>query len=456
MAGKKYELPRPGLDPVPFLAGADGVGYEKGFKPPARYSRAGTAGAWKQPAPSVTAELHCNIRPRTSLAPALDAASARRLGVGPYLPGRVPAPRFEGSCGHLIEITEQPSGAYARDLIIRPTQKSKGDDEPQFPGGPQPNPPGLDPMPPPIPPADTPEPPAPPPIAQPPTTPPTSPPSSPAPPPISTRVPGSLQAINFHLTGDIAAGAAASEIRVAGPVGVPFIIRELWINTDSGAAPGQFLDVLISGDGDTTDTATPTGESIFPLLNGLAAIPAPDAERGLSIPANFLGIKLAYRVDSSDRWIKVRQYFIAPALALANIHVTVIIERMDAPGMSPPPIQPRPPIIDPEGPAPTPPSAPQPPLSPAPAPFYVDPNERGFTAPAWRVAAQGLARTTQNLQRGLSHQIDALSAWLHAPNSATAAPFRNRIDMVLQKAGIEDGNHNTYVSLSYTLDPWAK
>ena len=166
-----------------------------------------------------------------------------------------------------------------------------------------------------------------------------------------------------------------------------------------------------------------------------------------------MDLKLAYRVDNSTSWLKLRQYFVAPAIALPNIHVTVVIERLDGPNMAPPPMVPRPPITDPSAP----PTSPTPVTPPGPVPvvprFYVDSGERGLTAPAWRVAAQGLARTTYNLQRGLSPQIDAYGAWLMAPNSAVAAPFRARIEKVLSAAGVTGGDHNTYVSLSLALAP---
>lgn len=454
MAGKAYQLPRPKPDVQPKHAGADNVGYEEGLRPRPRYAQSNATDTWKNATESVTAELHCNIQPRISIAGTLDADGARALGVGPYIPGRVPAPRIQRGCAALDAELDEPSGANARDLMTRSSQFSPFNPDGGPRSGPPPKPRGLDPLPKPLP---APTPPKPP-VTTKPTTPPSSPPIATTPatpePYFSPRVPGTLEAINFHLTGDIAAGAAASELRVYGPVGVPFIIKQLWINTDSGAAPGQFLDVLISQDGDTTDTATPSGTSIFPLLDGVGNIPDPDKERGVAIPVTDLNLNLSHRIDHGDRWIKVRQYFIAPAAALANLHVTIIIERMDAPGMMPPPLKKRKPLI-PKTETPT-----APPIEPTPTPvptaaFMPDPNERpDGTAPAWRVAAQGLARTQLNLQRGLSAQIDAYGAWLQTPNAETAAPFRARIEKVLNLAGMPEGNANTYVSLAFALDPF--
>jgi hypothetical protein len=279
----------------------------------------------------------------------------------------------------------------------------------------------------------------------------------PSPPPVapiacnaSARVPGTLQTINFHLTGDIAAGAAASEVRVHGPIGAPFIIQQIWINADSGVAPGQFLDVLISNDGDVSDVAGPSGQSIFPVLNGTAFLPAPDEQRGVAIPASLQELKLAFRVDNVNSWIKVQSLFVAPAIALPNVHVTMCIERLDGLCMVSPPIQPRPPLDDPMAPpvVPSPPPA-RPPIEGA--RFVPDATQTQYAAPAWRVAAQGLGFSGTRGVRSTYPNQESYAAWLLDAASPAAALFRARIEKVLSAASVTGGTPNTYVDLSLTL-----
>lgn len=451
MAGRAYRLTRPGDDPQPKKFSNEPVGYAEGFTPRPRYARSNATAMWAQSSAPVTSALHCNIRPRISLAGTLDVQAARALGVGPWIPGRRPAPRVEMSCIEAADELRDPSGAFARDLVLRKPQASPRNPDGGPPAGPGPNPPGLDPLPPGGPPV-----PRDPPVVPAPPGPPAIPPVGPAPPvppaaPISPRVPGTLQAVNFHLTGDIAGGSATSELRVYGPVGVPFILRRLWINGDSGVAPGQFLDVLVSADGDTTDTATPSGESIFPLLSGLGALPAVDAPRGIAIPAQLLDLDMSYRVDTGNRWLKVMQSFQAPALGLANIHVTLIVERMDAPGMFPPPLVPRPPIIPPA----LPPLVPAPPGAPVGTgwviPQVLSTGQGNPLLPAWRVAAQGLQpRRLLAGSLGSYRALDAYVAWHLDPTSAAASAFAARITQVLENAGISGSGH-TLVPLSAAI-----
>lgn len=451
MAGKRYFLPRPGLDPVAQGAGADNVGYPDGFKPPARYARSNATETWRNATDSVTNQLHCNIRPRVSLAGTLSKDARRRAQAMPYVPGRLPAPRVEIGCGHPVDELDAVSGSLARDLSFRKPQSSPTNPDGGPPAGPGPNPPGINPLPPPLPGPPTATPPAPTPTTPETENPPLSTPPTWMYPPISERVPGTLQAINFHFTGDISGGAAASELRVHGPVGVPFIIRQIWLNADSGVTPGQFLDVIVSDDGEVTDTANPTGQSIFPLLNGVGSLPTPDGERGLAIPAVQQDLRLAFRVDKTNAWLKLRSYFVAPALGLPNIHVTMVIERMDAPGMNPPPMVPRPPIDSPTAPPvipqPTPPID-QPPVK---SPPLIAPTAFVRTAPAWKLAAQGLQVQYRGTTWNYDPSISPYASWLVDRTAPNAQDFRDRIDRVLTAAGIENGTPDTLVDVRYAV-----
>ena len=152
------------------------------------------------------------------------------------------------------------------------------------------------------------------------------------------------RAVNFHFTGSIGGGAAASEIRAYGPIPRAFNVVSVEVIPISGITDGQFIDVLISQDQDTTDTATPTGTSIFPLILGLAALPTPDDDRGLPVAANSYDVPVAHFERNEDRNLKVRSYFRAPAVALPNVHVLVVYEELEEVQLL---IEPRPPLGDP-------------------------------------------------------------------------------------------------------------
>lgn len=134
--------------------------------------------------------------------------------------------------------------------------------------------------------------------------------------------------VNFHFTGDIAGGIAASELRVFGPVPNPFDIRTIEVNPVSNVQPGQFLDILISNDDNSTDVALPTGISIFPQLAGFPNLPAGDQQRGAKILAAHFDIPISFRVTNGNMSIKIRSFFVAPAIQLANLSVTLIIEEL--------------------------------------------------------------------------------------------------------------------------------
>lgn len=134
--------------------------------------------------------------------------------------------------------------------------------------------------------------------------------------------------IVMHFTGDIAGGAAASELRAFGPVANPFRIRSIEIIPFSGVQLGQFLDIIISTDDDSTDTETPSGFSIFPLLLNFGTLPAADQQRGIQIPVEAFDIPISFMNPLTKQTIKARVFFAAPALALPNVDVLLIIEEL--------------------------------------------------------------------------------------------------------------------------------
>jgi hypothetical protein len=207
--------------------------------------------------------------------------------------------------------------------------------------------------------------------------------------------------------------------------------------------------VLVSGDGDVSDIASPSGQSIFPLLNGVGNLPTPDGERGIAIPTQLQDLKLAYRVDNSNAWLKLRSYFVAPAAALPNMHVTVVIERMDAPGMIPPPLDPRPPVDSPIAPpaipTPTPPTG----TTPVKSPPLIAPTKFIRTAPAWQVAAMSLQVKYAGGSLNYDPRYNAYAAYQLDRSSPVAASFRERVDRVLAAAAIPGATPDTYVDVNY-------
>lgn len=197
--------------------------------------------------------------------------------------------------------------------------------------------------------------------------------SAPAPGPPPAPLPGSCgcgggrvigsRAVNFHFTQATSGGTAASEMRVFGPIANPFRIKEVVVSPTLPGAPGQYVDVLVSPDGDTSDTVTPTGQSIFSQVVTPQGLTAPDADVGVGVPQSDLSIQHGLGVFSAGWFVKCRAYFLSPASAMPILHVLVIIEEVD---MSAIDVTPRPGPLPPVVSAPPSTSAPGPTGSPAP------------------------------------------------------------------------------------------
>lgn len=174
---------------------------------------------------------------------------------------------------------------------------------------------------------------------------------TPAPGPPQAPVRGLPRTVNFHFTEDTSGGAATSELRAYGPIPNPFRITELLLIAPAGAVQGQYIDVLISADTSAADTATPTGTSIFPLVLSPTALTAPDAQEGLPATAAPLRLTDLHTVWEPGRTIKVRSFYVSPAVALPDLHVIMTIaEHAEEPNLGPP----LPPIGQPPAPAPAP------------------------------------------------------------------------------------------------------
>lgn len=146
--------------------------------------------------------------------------------------------------------------------------------------------------------------------------------------------------VNFHLTGDTPAGVASQEVRVYGPIARPFRVAQVTIYPLGAPSVGQFVDVLVSDDGATGDVVSVTGRSIFSLVEAASSQPAPDGDRGVAVPDRPIALVGAAAVNDSGRWVKVRSYFVAPAVSLPDLHVVVVLEELSegeaAPGAAPP------------------------------------------------------------------------------------------------------------------------
>jgi hypothetical protein len=196
-----------------------------------------------------------------------------------------------------------------------------------------------------------------------------SPPGAPAPPTWSSPVPAlptRTWPVSFHFTDAIAGGSATSELRVYGPVPAPYRIKSVVVSPLAAVSAGQFIDVLTSADGNTTDTATPTGQSLFdPVLPG--GIPSPDASRGLAVPVTAVAFNVLAAIPVENQFIKVLLSFAAPAVALPDVSVTLVLEQFSG---AAPTIDERPPAPEPRVLA-----APEPPyVPPAPAPAPIAPT----------------------------------------------------------------------------------
>lgn len=126
--------------------------------------------------------------------------------------------------------------------------------------------------------------------------------------------------LTFHLTGATSGGEALVESRTGPRMERPFLIKSLsWI-PGAGVTNGQFIDLLISSDDDTTDVLVPTGSSVFQGPPNVATLPVGDADVGLPVSDFPFDIPCAFRVDQTGKTIKIVSRFQAPAAAPPSGH----------------------------------------------------------------------------------------------------------------------------------------
>ena len=413
--------------------GAASKAYETGIDPAARGTVAAipTTRDWTDN--SLWHTIACNTQPRYSLAPLLDAPTARRLGVSVYTPGRRPAPRLEAGC--LLGPTDlsTPSGALARDVGLKRKKQTStvpigGGPGPNGPTIPPQSPPGPGPITPPIPPT-------------PPGTPPpgTPPPGTPPPPVVGTPPPptwtppaqpgaGWTRPVSFNFTTPIVGGDVDSELRIYGPVANPFWIRQITITPLASLELEQFLDIFITADADAADIDPPNGSSIFQPVAGLGTIPSPDNERGMLIGTEARTIDFPFLVTASQQSLKVQTKRRGAALTMPRVNVLIIIEEIPnaiVPVIVRPPLQPPPPPLPPPPVAGPPPTPGQPPPTPTPTQRLV---------PAWQLAAAMLPGTNRMAAN------NSYLVWLRNPADPNAATFRATLATVLTAYNQTDPN----------------
>lgn len=132
--------------------------------------------------------------------------------------------------------------------------------------------------------------------------------------------------VAVHVTADTAAGSSTSELRAFGPFGGGFRIRSLAVFPLAGVQVGQYFDVLVSADGDTTDVALATGTSIFRPVLGVP--PVPDGTNAGAVPLEALRLTDLFEVLQGGQFIKVVVSFVAPAVALPDVSFVFEIDEL--------------------------------------------------------------------------------------------------------------------------------
>lgn len=130
----------------------------------------------------------------------------------------------------------------------------------------------------------------------------------------------------FHFQGATGGGGGNNEVRVS-----PYLEAEhveskaLWIVPYSGVASGQFLELRRSLDDNIVNTATPTGTLIGPNIGRVGSNPAPDNERAIAVPTEPTLLDTFRHGWVGGCYLKVRLYFVAPAVSLPVISVILSV-----------------------------------------------------------------------------------------------------------------------------------
>jgi hypothetical protein len=199
---------------------------------------------------------------------------------------------------------------------------------------------------------------------------------------------------------------------VYGPIASAFWIRSITITPIASLELEQYVDIFVTTDNDPGDIDPPNGSSIFQPIAGLAAMTAPDNERGLLIGTDSRTIDYPFLISATQQSIKVQTKRRGGALTMPRCNVLIVIEEIPYQLIPVVPRPPLPPVVLP--PAPVPPSTP--PGTPAlPAGPYVG---TARLVPAWQLAAAMLPGT----DRAASNR--SYLVWLRDPSDPNAATFR--------------------------------
>jgi hypothetical protein len=137
----------------------------------------------------------------------------------------------------------------------------------------------------------------------------------------------------FNFLGATAGGGGNNEIRVSSYVSVlHFETKALWITPYSGVTAGQFIQIFYSPDNSITNTAFPTGSQIGMDVGHLGDNPNPDNNKAFPVPQTAMNYD-GFRTGAAfEGYIKVRLFFVAPAIALPLITVAIPYLYKTAPG----------------------------------------------------------------------------------------------------------------------------
>lgn len=132
--------------------------------------------------------------------------------------------------------------------------------------------------------------------------------------------------LGFNFLGSTVGGGGNNEIRVSPYLDFAhFETKAIRIVPYSGVSAGQFLQILKSPDDDIANSATPTGSITGVSLGRTGSYPAPDNERAIAIPVTEALID-TFRIGwTGGAYIKLRLYFVAPAIALPVISVLISV-----------------------------------------------------------------------------------------------------------------------------------
>lgn len=158
----------------------------------------------------------------------------------------------------------------------------------------------------------------------------------PPPPPSSQLVRSNHYAASvllFNFMGTTAGGGGNNEIRVSPWLEFESLeTKAIMITPYSGVQAGQFLQILKSGDNDIANTATPTGTPVGTNLGRRGDYPAPDNSVGIPVPLEPTLFD-TFRVGWADGcYLKLRLFFVAPAISLPVISVQISITYRRGPG----------------------------------------------------------------------------------------------------------------------------